>query len=63
MDGVAVALQTSEEEEGEEADGEADERHGDTHGGDDSKKIVDAPIPLWINTCCSMDRPSTPHLS
>lgn len=47
MDGVAVALQPSEEAEGEEADGEADERHGDAHPGDDGQqKLVDAPVAL-----------------
>lgn len=51
MDGVAVTLQTSEEAEGEEADGEADERHGDAHPCDDSKKkLMDAPIPLQRQT-------------
>lgn len=61
MDGVAVTLQTSEETEGEEADGEADERHGDTHPCDDGKKkLVDAPLPLQTNR---HGRPSTPHFS
>lgn len=47
MDSVAVTLQASEEAEGEEADGEADKRHGDTHPCDDGKKkLVDATIPL-----------------
>lgn len=47
MDGVAVTLQTPEEAEGEEADGEADERHGDAHPRDDGEKeLVDAPLPL-----------------
>ncbi len=47
VDGVAVALQTSEEAEGEEADGEADEGHGDTHSRDDGEeKLVDTPVPL-----------------
>lgn len=51
MDGVAVTLQTSEEEESEEADGKADERHGDTHPCDDSKKkLMDAPLPLQRKT-------------
>lgn len=51
MDSVAVTLQTSEEAEGEEADGETDKRHGDTHPGDDGKKkLVDAPIPLQRQT-------------
>lgn len=47
VDGVAIALQPSEEAEGEEADGEADERHGDAHPGDDGEeKLVDAPVAL-----------------
>lgn len=51
MDGVAVTLQTSEEAKGEEADGEADKRHSDTHPGDDSeKKLMDAPISLQRHT-------------
>ena len=51
MDGVAVTLQTSEEAECEEADGEADERHGNTHPCDDSqKKLVDTPLSLQRNT-------------
>lgn len=51
MDSVAVTLQTSEEAKGEEADGEADKRHSDTHPGDDSeKKLMDAPIPLQTHT-------------
>lgn len=50
MDGVAVTLQTSEEAEGEEADGKADERHSNTHPGDDGKKkLMDAPLPLQRN--------------
>lgn len=54
MDGVAVTLQTSEEAEGEEADGEADQRHGDAHARDDGEKeLVDAPLHLqkqtWIH--------------
>lgn len=50
MNGVAVTLQASEEAEGEEADGQADERHGNTHTSDDGeKKLVDAPIPLHRN--------------
>lgn len=50
MDSVAVTLQTSEEAEGEEANGQADERHGNTHPGDDGKeKLMDAPLPLWRN--------------
>lgn len=51
MDGVAVALQPSEEAEGEEADGEADERHGDAHPRDDhEEKLVDTPIALRRQT-------------
>lgn len=47
MDGVPIALQSSEEAEGEEADGEADQRHGDAHPGDDGEeKLVDAPVAL-----------------
>lgn len=47
VDGVAVALQPSEEAEGEEADGEADERHGDAHPRDDGEEeLVDAPVGL-----------------
>ena len=50
VDGVAVALQTSEEAEREEADGEADERHGDAHARDDGEeKLVDAPVALETN--------------
>lgn len=47
MDGIAVALKSSEEAEGEETDGEADERHSDTHSCDNGeKKLVDTPVPL-----------------
>lgn len=38
MDGVAIALQAAEEAEGEDADGEADERHHDPDSSDDSQK-------------------------
>lgn len=51
MDGVAIALEPSEEAEGEEADGEADERHGNAHPSDDSEeKLVDAPVTLRVRT-------------
>lgn len=47
VDGVAVALEPSEEAEGEEADGEADERHGDAHPRDDGEEeLVDASVSL-----------------
>lgn len=47
VDGVAIALEPSEEAEGEEADGEADERHGDAHPRNDGEeKLVDAPVTL-----------------
>lgn len=49
VDGVAIALEPSEEAEGEEADGEADEGHGDAHPRDDvEKKLVDAPVTLCV---------------
>lgn len=38
MDRVAVALQAPEEAEGEDADGEADERHHDPDAGDDGQE-------------------------
>lgn len=40
MDGVAIALQASEEAEGEDADGEADEGHHDPDSSDDGQKQV-----------------------
>lgn len=40
MDGVAIALQAPEEAEGEDADGEADERHHDPDAGDDGQEQV-----------------------
>lgn len=47
VDGVAVALQAAEEAEGEDADGQADERHGHAHARDHAqKKIVDASVTL-----------------
>lgn len=47
MYGVAVALQSSEEAEGEEADGEAHQRHGDAHPCDDGEEeLVHAAVPL-----------------
>lgn len=47
VDGVAVTLQTSEEAEGEEADGQADKRHGNTHPGDDAQKdLMQTALPL-----------------
>ena len=50
VDGVAVTLQASEEAEGEEADCEADERHGDAHSRDDGEeKLVDAAVTLQRN--------------
>lgn len=49
VDSVAIALEPSEEAEGEEADGEADERHGDAHPSDDGEeKLMDAPITLRV---------------
>lgn len=51
VDGVAVTLQTSEEAEREEADGQADQRHSDTHPGDDSEEdLVHAPVTLQKHT-------------
>lgn len=51
MDGVAVALQTFEEAEGVEADGQAHEGHGDPHPGDDGEEqLVDAPLALRRHT-------------
>ena len=51
MDGVAIALQAPEEAEGEDADGQADERHHDPDASDDGEKqFVDAPLPLHRNT-------------
>lgn len=51
MDGVSVTLQPSEKAEGEEADGEADKRHGDAHPCDDSeKKLVDIFVALQRQT-------------
>lgn len=47
MYGVAVALESSEEAEGEEADGEAHQRHGDAHPRDDGEKeLVHAAVAL-----------------
>lgn len=47
MNGVAVTLQTTEEAEGEEADGQADQRHGDAHPCDDGQeKLMDTSLPL-----------------
>ncbi len=40
MDGVTIALQAPEEAEGEDADGEADERHHDADPSDDSQQQV-----------------------
>lgn len=49
VNGVAIALEPSEEAEGEEADGEADERHGDAHPRDDGEeKLMDAAVPLRV---------------
>lgn len=43
MDRVAVALQASEEAEGEDADSQADEGDNDAHPGDDcQQQFVDA---------------------
>lgn len=62
VDGVAVTLQTSEEAEGKEADGQADQRHGDAHPGDDGeKKLMHAALPLQKHTQ-SIDRASHAHL-
>lgn len=50
VDGVAVALQASEEAEGEEADGQTDKRYSNAHPGDDSKEhLMHAPLPLQRN--------------
>lgn len=47
MYGVAVALQSSEEAEGEEADGQAHQRHGDAHPRDDGEEeLVHAAVAL-----------------
>lgn len=49
--GVAVALQPSEEAEGEEADGEAHQRHGDAHPRDDGEEeLVHAAVALRWET-------------
>lgn len=43
MDGVAVALQSAEKAEGEDADEQADQRQQDANPGDDiQEQIVDA---------------------
>lgn len=48
VDGVAVALQAPEEAEGEDADGEADQRHHDADAGDDGQEQLVAHVdPLW----------------
>lgn len=58
MDGVAVALQSSEEAEGEEADGEAHQRHGDAHPRDDGEEeLVHAAVALRWETHVAV-RPS-----
>lgn len=50
VNGVAVTLQTSEEAESEEADGQADQRHSNAHPGDDGEEnLVHAPVPLQTN--------------
>ena len=47
VDGVAVALEAFEEAEGEEADGQANQGHGDAHPGDNcQQKLMDAPLTL-----------------
>lgn len=47
MYGVAVALEASEEAEGEEADGEAHQGHGDAHPRDDrEEELVNAAVAL-----------------
>lgn len=49
VDGVAIALEPSEEAEGEEADGEADQRHRDAHPSDDGEeKLMDATVTLRV---------------
>lgn len=48
VDGVAVALQAPEEAEGEDADGEADQRHHDPDTGDDGQEQLVAHVDsLW----------------
>lgn len=44
VDGVAVALQAPEEAEGENADGEADQRHYDADAGDDGQEQLVAHV-------------------
>lgn len=47
MYGVAVTLEASEEAEGEEADGEAHQGHGDAHPRDDrEEELVNAAVAL-----------------
>ena len=47
VDGVAVALQAAEEAEGEEADGQAHQRHGDAHPGHHcQQELMHAALPL-----------------
>lgn len=51
VDSVAVTLQASEEAEREEADGQAHERHSNTHPGDDGEEdLVHAPVSLQKHT-------------
>lgn len=51
MYGVAVALESSEEAEGEEADGEAHQGHGDAHPRDDGEEeLVHAAVALRWET-------------
>lgn len=63
MYGVAVALESSEEAEGEEADGEAHQRHGDAHPRDDGEKeLVHAAVALRGGTY-DAGRPSAATVS
>lgn len=48
VDGVSVALQSPEEAEGEDADGEADQRHHDADAGNDGQEQLVAHVDsLW----------------
>lgn len=51
MDGVAVALKTPEEAEGEEADGQTHQRHSDSHPGyHRQQQLMDTPLCLEDRT-------------
>lgn len=51
MNGVAIALQTPEKTEGEDADGEADEGHDDTDASDDGQEQL-----VWSNVALEEKR-------